>query len=77
MCIRDRGYLDPPYYATTVEGGDGEDSVVIYYGGAIVDGDVETLTFDAGGECAETGAESGARRCVHDYDYDYVPDYYY
>ena len=66
------GY-DDDYYAywaaTTVEGGDGEDSVVIYRGGAIVDGDVETVTFDAGGECAETGAESGARRCVHDYDY--------
>ena len=55
--------------ATRVEGGEGQDSVVIYEGGAIVDGDVETLTFDAGGECAETGAESGARRCVHDYDY--------
>ena len=60
--------------ATRVEGGEGQDSVVIYKGGAIVDGDVETLTFDDAGECAETGAESGARICVHDYDREY---YYY
>ena len=65
-------YYGIPYYAATrVEGGDGEDSVVIYRGGAVVDGDVETLTFDDAGECAETGAESGARICVHDYMYDY------
>jgi hypothetical protein len=62
-------YYDAYYAATTVEGGDGEDSVVIYRGGAIVDDDVETLTFDAGGECAKTNAESSTRRCVHDYDY--------
>ena len=61
--------------ATRVEGGDGEDSVVIYEGGAIVDGDVETLTFDDAGECAETGEEPGERRCVHDYDSGYY--YYY
>ena len=60
--------------ATRVEGGEGQDSVVIYKGGAIVDGDVETLTFDDAGECAETGAESGARICVDDYDSEY---YYY
>ena len=67
------GYVDPPYYATRVEGGDGEDSVVIYRGGAVVDGDVETLTFDEIQECTETGAESGARIiiCEYDYDYDY------
>jgi hypothetical protein len=59
--------------ATRVEGGEGQDSVVIYKGGAIVDGDVETLTSYAG-ECAETGAESGARICVDDYDSEY---YYY
>mmetsp|Transcript_5119 Transcript_5119/g.17418 ORF Transcript_5119/g.17418 Transcript_5119/m.17418 type:complete len:316 (+) Transcript_5119:251-1198(+) len=52
--------------ATRVEGGDGEDSVVIYKGGAIVDGDVETLTSYAG-ECAETGEEPGERRCEYDY----------
>ena len=68
-------YYGIPYYAATrVEGGDGEDSVVIYRGGAVVDGDVETLTFDDAGECAETGAESGARICVDDYDSEY---YYY
>ena len=60
--------------ATRVEGGEGQDSVVIYKGGAIVDGDVETLTFDDAGECAETGEEPGERRCVHDYDSGY---YYY
>jgi hypothetical protein len=59
--------------ATRVEGGEGQDSVVIYEGGAIVDGDVETLT-SYGGECAETGEEPGERRCEYDYDYDY--DYY-
>lgn len=64
------GYLDPPYYgATRVEGGDGEDSVVIYKGGAVVDGDVETLTFDDAQECTETGAESGARIIICEYDY--------
>ena len=61
--------------ATRVEGGEGQDSVVIYKGGAIVDGDVETLTFDDAGECAETGEEPGERRCVHDYDSGYY--YYY
>ena len=60
--------------ATRVEGGEGQDSVVIYKGGAIVDGDVETLTSYAG-ECAETGEEPGERRCVHDYDSGYY--YYY
>ena len=69
-------YYGIPYYAATrVEGGDGEDSVVIYRGGAVVDGDVETLTFDDAGECAETGEEPGERRCVHDYDSGYY--YYY
>ena len=66
-----KGYWD----YTRVEGGDGEDSVVIYEGGAIVDGDVETLTFDDAGECAETGEEPGERRCVHAYDSGYY--YYY
>ena len=60
--------------ATRVEGGEGQDSVVIYKGGAIVDGDVETLTSYAG-ECAETGEEPGERRCEYDYDYDYDYDY--
>jgi hypothetical protein len=62
--------------ATRVEGGDGEDSVVIYRGGAVVDGDVETITFDDGGECAESGVESGARICEHD-AWDYYYNYYY
>ena len=62
--------------ATRVEGGEGQDSVVIYKGGAIVDGDVETLTFDDAGECAETGEEPGERRCVHDYDSGYYYYYY-
>lgn len=54
---------------TRVEGGDGEDSVVIYEGGAIVDGDVETLTFDDAGYCETLtfDEEPGERRCVHDY----------
>ena len=63
---------------TRVEGGDGEDSVVIYEGGAIVAGDVETLTFDDAGECEEIGEETGERRCVH-YDfgfYSYSYSYY-
>ena len=40
-------YYGIPYYAATrVEGGDGEDSVVIYRGGAVVDGDVEALSIE-------------------------------
>ena len=61
---------------TRVEGGDGEDSVVIYEGGAIVAGDVETLTFDDAGECEEIGEETGERRCVH-YDFGYSYSYSY